>query len=293
MKARRFDYLRVATLPDAFAAYAAADGQARYLAGGQSLLPAMALRLDAPDLLIDIAHIEALRGVARVGDRLRIGALTRHAEVLRDAVIAEHAPLFALAAPHIAHPAIRNKGTLGGSIALADPASEFPAVALALAAEIEIAGPRGTRSVAADRFFRGLYQTALEPGEIIAAISVPCRRSDQRAAFGELARRRGDYAMVGLAAAADVPHGIVQSIRLAFLAVGPTPVRAARAEQALIGGPIDAVRIVAARIALSGDLDPADDPTVSRATRLHLAGVLLGRVLGDLAGAAPAKGAAR
>jgi carbon-monoxide dehydrogenase medium subunit len=283
LKARAFSYVRPATIAEAFEAFAAAGGEASYIAGGQSLVPALALRLQAPECLIDIAHIEALRGIAREGDRLRIGALTRHVEAHDDPLIAECAPLLRLAAPHVAHPAIRNRGTLGGSVALADPASEFPAMMLAMGAEMEIAGPDGARRVQADDFFQGLYQTAIEPGELLVAFHIPVARPHHRWAFDELARRRGDYAIVGCGVMLALPAGAVADARIAFLSVGPTPVRARAAEAALTGRHLDGTAIRQAQAALSDDLDPADDEHVPAAMRLHLARVLLGRLLGRIA----------
>ena len=283
MKAPAFSYVRSATMAEAFQAFAAAGGEASYIAGGQSLVPALALRLQAPECLIDIAHIEALRGIAREGDRLRIGALTRHVDAHDDPLIAECAPLLRLAAPHVAHPAIRNKGTLGGSVALADPASEFPAMMLAMGAEMEIAGPEGTRRVHADDFFQDLYQTAIEPGELLVAFHVPIAKPHHRCAFDELARRRGDYAIVGCGVMLAVPDGAAAEARIAFLSVGPTPVRARAAESALAGLPLDEAAIRQAQAALTQDLDPADDEHVPSAMRLHLARVLLGRLLGRIA----------
>src|SRR5665647_1361321 len=173
LKARAFSYARPTTVVEALATFATSGADASYIAGGQSLVPALALRLQAPELLIDIAHIPSLRGIELQGQWLRIGALTRHCEALTDPLIARHAPLLREAAPFVAHPAIRNKGTLGGSVALADPASEFPAMMLAMGAELEIAGRDGNRRVAADDFFIDLFQTAIEPGELLVVIHVP------------------------------------------------------------------------------------------------------------------------
>jgi carbon-monoxide dehydrogenase medium subunit len=282
MKARSFSYARPTTLTAAFAAHAASGGEASYIAGGQSLVPALALRLQAPDVLIDIAHIPDLRGISLQDGWLRIGALTRHAETLSDPLIRQHAPLLAAAAPHVAHPAIRNKGTLGGSVALADPASEFPAMMLALGAEIEIANPEGSRRVPADDYFVDLYQTAIEPGELLTALHIPAIRPNQRWAFDELARRRGDYALVGCGLQADMRGETVERIRIAFLSVGVTPVRAKLAEAALAGRALDATAILAAQSALDADLDPPEDESVPVAARRHLARVLLGRLLGRI-----------
>jgi carbon-monoxide dehydrogenase medium subunit len=282
MKARAFDYRRVTSVAEAFDAYAGCTGEARYLAGGQSLLPALNLRLDAPDLLIDIGRIDALRGISVEGDFLRIGALTRHAETLSSGLIAAHAPILNEAAAFMAHPAIRNLGTMGGSLALADPASELPACMRALGASIEITGPGGTRNVAADDYFRDLFETVLAPGELLTAVRVPLARSGTRMRFDEIARRRGDYAMVGLAAHVSLVEDAVATARLAFCSVGPIPMRAPAAEAALAGRPLGPESMAAAKAALANDLAPDDDDTLSATARMHLARVLLGRVLSAL-----------
>ncbi|WP_316182049.1 MULTISPECIES: xanthine dehydrogenase family protein subunit M [unclassified Bradyrhizobium] len=286
MKARAFSYFRAHTIGEALEAHAGAGDDARFIAGGQSLVPALALRLQALRILIDINHIAELRGVTRDGEWLRIGALTRHCEMLTDPLIAEFAPLLRAAAPFVAHPAIRNRGTLGGSVALADPASEFPAMVLALDAEIEIAGSSGRRRVKADDFFTDLFETAIASGEILVAVHVPLFKAGQRIAFDELARRRGDYALVGCGLLATCQSDLIERIRIAFFSVGNVPTRARHAEEALTGGRIDAGRIAAAQAALDDDLAPADSDDVPAAMRLHLARVLLGRLLGRIGDAA-------
>ena len=173
MKAPPFDYVRVAALPEVFALLQQHGDQARVLAGGQTLLATLNMRLSEPALLIDIGGLAALRGIALAGGMLRIGALTTHAEIESSALVAVHAPLLAQAAPHIAHRAIRNRGTLGGSLAYADPAAEWPACALALDATLVLASAGGERRVAANDFFTGLFETALAPGELIAAVELP------------------------------------------------------------------------------------------------------------------------
>ena len=282
MKARAFSYARPSTVMEALEAFASCGEDASYIAGGQSLVPALALRLQAPRSLIDIAHIAALRGVALQGGRLRIGALTRHCEVLTDPLIARHAPLFRAAAPHVAHPAIRNKGTIGGSVALADPASEFPAMTLAMDAELEIANHDGTRRVPADEFFIDLFQTAIEPGELLVAIHVPVIRPGHRWAFHEFARRRGDYALVGCGILAEFSDDRIERIRIVFFSVGNTPLRARQAEQSLIGKRLDAAAVAAAQTVVGDDLDPPEDEHVPPAMKRHLARVLLGRLLGEI-----------
>ena len=286
MKARAFQYLRARTIEEALAAHASVGEDASFIAGGQSLVPALSLRLQAPRLLIDISHVAELRGIARAGESLRIGALTRHCEMLTEPLIAECAPLLRAAAPFVAHPAIRNRGTLGGSIALADPASEFPAMVLALDAEIEVAGPAGTRRVKACDFFVDLFETALAPGELVIAVHVPLFAGNQRIAFDELARRRGDYALVGCGMIGSFEGALIETIRIAFFSVGNVPTRARAAEAILNGASLDAARIAAAQGALDHDLAPPESDEVPPAMRLHLARVLLGRLLGRLSEAA-------
>jgi len=283
LKARAFNYVRASTVVEALKAFEEAGDDASYIAGGQSLVPALALRLQAPQLLIDIAHIPALRGIDLQGDWLRIGALTRHHEVLTDPLIRRHAPLYSEAAPHVAHPAIRNKGTLGGSISHADPASEFPAMTLALGAELEIASRDGVRRVPADDFFLDLFQTAIEPGELLVAIHVPVVQPSHRWAFHELARRRGDFALVGCGVLAEFVDDVVKQVRIAFFSVGSTPLRARQAEEALIGKRLDQAAIASAQAAVGDDLDPPEDEHTPPAMKRHLARVLLGRLLGEIA----------
>ncbi|WPO42582.1 xanthine dehydrogenase family protein subunit M [Tardiphaga sp. 42S5] len=283
MKARAFNYVRASTVVEALKAFEEAGDDASYIAGGQSLVPALALRLQAPQLLIDIAHISTLRGVDLQGDWLHIGALTRHHEVLTDPLIRQHAPLYSEAAPHVAHPAIRNKGTLGGSISHADPASEFPAMTLALGAELEIASRDGVRRVPADDFFLDLFQTAIEPGELLVAVHVPVVRPGHRWAFHELARRRGDFALVGCGILAEFVDDVVKQVRIAFFSVGSTPLRARQAEEALIGKKLDQAVIAAAQAVVGDDLDPPEDEHAPPAMKRHLARVLLGRLLGEIA----------
>jgi carbon-monoxide dehydrogenase medium subunit len=279
LKARAFNYVRPTTVEDALGAYSGAGDDASYIAGGQSLVPALAMRLQAPSLLVDISHIESMKGIAVEDGWLRIGALTRHFETLGHPLIRKHAPLLSEAAPHVAHPAIRNKGTIGGSVALADPASEFPAMMLALGAEMEVAGPSGLRRVAADDFFVDLYQTALEPGELLVALRVPVVKPNQRWAFDELARRRGDYAIVGAGVLAAFESDRIGNIRIAFLSVGSTPIRAKATEAVLTGNILNADTIHRAQAALETDLDPPDDKHMTATMRMHLARVLLGRLL--------------
>jgi len=275
VKPAPFAYHKARTLNEALALLGRRNQDARLLAGGQSLIATLNMRLSAPSLLIDINGIKGLDGIALKGKVVEIGALARHAQVERSDLIAKHAPLIALAMPHIGHPAIRNRGTFGGSLAFADPAAELPACVLALGGEIVIAGPKGKRRVQADAFFKGLFETALRPREVLTAVRVPAADDTSRVGFAELARRHGDYAMVGLAASARGDGTTLSDVRLAFFGVGATPVRAAASEAALAQGDIDSA--VAAL-----DLDPPDDVQASGAVKKHLAGVLLRRVAQQL-----------
>src|SRR5258705_11006787 len=215
------------------------------------------MRLSAPQLLVDIGALEQLRGISLQPGGLRIGALVTHAEIEASPEVRKHVPLLAEAAPHIAHPAIRNRGTLGGSLALADPAAEYPACALALNATIVLAGRRGERRVSASNFFKGLFETDIRPGEIVAGAEFP---KVDRSIFLELARRQGDYAIVGLAGVADA-----SGKRIAFLGAGATPVFATLASRA--------VSLSAALEVLGRDLNPPADLYHTSATKLHLAKV--------------------
>jgi carbon-monoxide dehydrogenase medium subunit len=219
------------------------------------------MRLSAPELLVDIGGLAQLKGISLEKGGLRIGALATHAEIQRSELVAKHAPLITQAVAHVAHPAIRNRGTLGGSLALADPAAEYPACALAMNATIVLAHRRGERRVSASHFFKGLFETDIRPGEILAAAEFP---RVERSVFLELARRHGDYAIVGLAGVADA-----SGKRVAFLGAGATPVFAEKTSRA--------ASLEAALETLGRELDPPADLYHSSATKLHLAKVLLSR----------------
>lgn len=278
MKAPAFAYARPARLPEVYALLDAHHDGAKLLAGGQSLMPALNMRIAAPAMLIDINDLSALAGITRTADRLRIGALTRHVTVERSIDVAAALPLLTAAMPFVAHVAIRNSGTFGGSIAYADPAAEIPAVAVALDAIIVIGSSRGERRVPACEFFRGLYETALAPEEVVLAVEIAVMPG-YRSAFAEIARRHGDYATVGLAVHARPIDDQIHDPRLVFLGCTAAPRRAIHAEQALNARRLDARAIDAAADALAADLDPLADLYHSRATKLHLARVLLRRTL--------------
>jgi carbon-monoxide dehydrogenase medium subunit len=282
MKPVPFEYHRPASLAETFDLLDRYGDDGRLLAGGQSLVPALNLRLATPRAVIDINRIPDLDAIRVTGEGLVIGALARQEALERSPLVREHAPLIASALPHVGHSAIRARGTIGGSLALADPAAELPACAVALGATIRAGRRDGTRDIPADDFFRGIYTTALAPGEIVTEVLVPRPAAGWRWGFDELARRHGDFALAGVAAGVRVESGVVAETRLVFFGVGTRPVRARRAEAALAGGRADAEALGAAGRALDGDLDPPGDVHGSPALRRHLAGVLLARVVGRL-----------
>lgn len=279
MKAPPFRYVRADSLDSALALLAEHGDDAQVLAGGQSLMPALNLRLAAPRLLVDINGLAGLTGISLAGDHLRIGALTRHAEVLASPLVREHAPLIAAAMPNVAHPAVRNRGTFGGSVAYADPAAEMPACVLALGATLVLQSRDGRREVAADDFFQGLYTTERRPDEILVEALIP-RRPAARIAFDEVAKRHGDFAIVGLAGVGELDGATVRSLRLVYFGCEDRPKLAASAAAAAVGRALDAVTIDAIATALQDDLDPVGNLLGSAATKRYLAGALTRRALG-------------
>lgn len=279
MKPSEFAYHRPASLPDALALLGAHAG-AKPLAGGQSLIPAMNFRLAAPAALVDLNQLTELSGIAESAEGgLVIGAMTRHSAVERSPLVRARAPLLSFAMPSIAHSQIRSRGTLGGSLAHADPAAELPAVVVALDARLVIESTRGSRMIPAPEFFTGLFATALEPGELITRVEIPPALPGSGAAFLELARRHGDYALVGVAVVVTRDAGRVGGARIVLFSVGEGPVRAGAAERTLIGGAGDAAAIRAAALAVQQDIDPPSDIHASAAYRRQLATVLTGRAL--------------
>mgnify|MGYP002629480825 FL=1 len=268
MKAPDFDYLRPASLAAAVAMLAEYDGEAMPLAGGQSLMPMMNFRMAAPEALIDLVNLSELRGIWVESDTIRIGAMTSYAELKGDAAVQKHIPLFSLALPHIAHDAIRNRGTIGGSLALADPAAEMPAMMLALNANIEIEGPDGTRMLSADDFFLGMFETALD-GELIKAIHIPVATSEQRFGFHELTQRHGDYALAGVAIAQTS-----NTYRAAFFGVADRAMRVPELEVAL-----EKQADFSSVLEHLDSIDFTDDLKANYKTRQRLAGVALKRAL--------------
>jgi carbon-monoxide dehydrogenase medium subunit len=285
MKASAFAYARATDVRSALELLAKHGDRAKLLSGGQSLMPAMNLRLISPELIVDISEIGELRGIAVDGGVVAIGALTRHVDLLRSPDIAAHAPLLAQAVTHVAHPAIRNRGTIGGSLAHADPAAELPACMLALNATIIARGPGGERRIAAKDFFTGIYETALTPQELLTSVELPLPPKNAAHLFCEFTRRHGDYAIVGLAAQAIVEAGTFTDLRLAFFAVGDRPVLA-KAAMMLVGVEVTPALLSEVSTALGEELDPQDDQQASAAMRRHLAKVLLARGVAALLGRA-------
>jgi carbon-monoxide dehydrogenase medium subunit len=286
MKAPPFNYTRADHLAEVFELLIQHGADAKILAGGQSLMPALNMRLSSPALLIDISrlgdHAPQLTAIRLQGACLHIGALATHAEVGASPVIRKHFPLLADAATHIAHPAIRNRGTFGGSLATADPAAEWPACCVALDAQIVLTSKSGSRQIAAREFFQGIYTTALQPDEIITEVIFPVPGEGWRQAFVELARRRGDYAIAGVAALAKVDGSAINDLHLAFLGVGDKPVLAVETSRVFVSKGFSDSSLRDAQQALAIEIDPAADLYTSAAAKRHLAQVLAGRVMKQL-----------
>jgi carbon-monoxide dehydrogenase medium subunit len=282
MKPAPFKYLAASTLDHALSLKAEHGDAARFLAGGQSLIPAMNFRLARPDVLIDINGLHELSGVARAeGGEIRVGALTRYHSLERDGRFLTDCPLFADALPHIAHPQIRNRGTIGGNLSHADPASELPAIAVAMQARMRIKSAKGEREVAASEFFQGLLTTDIQSDEMLVGIAFPAPTARTGTCFMEVARRRGDFALAGVAAimTTDAQARCLQ-IRLALCGVGETPVDASAAAASLIGQLCtgEAVEAVAAEV--QGMIAPSGNVHASPDYQRHIAGVLTQRAIG-------------
>jgi aerobic carbon-monoxide dehydrogenase medium subunit len=281
MKAPAFAYARASSVDNAIELLAEYGERAKVLSGGQSLMPAMNLRLLAPELLVDIGALDELRGITRQNGVLSIGALARHVDLQNSPLITTHAPLLKEAIAHVAHPAIRNRGTIGGSLAHADPASELPACVIALDATIVVRGPAGERRIAAEDFFVGIYETVLSAEELLVAVEVPLPASNATHYFCEFARRHGDYAIVGLAAQAVVDHQKFAELRPVFFGVGDKAVQVK--VPALLGADdVTPKALSEALQTLAEALDPPEDQQASGAMRRHLSKVLLARCVAKL-----------
>ncbi|MBA3279334.1 MAG: xanthine dehydrogenase family protein subunit M [Geodermatophilaceae bacterium] len=278
-----FDYVRPSTVEEAVSALAAAGDEAKIMAGGQSLLPVMRLRLGNPSTVIDLGGIAELRGVREDGDAIVIGAMTTHADVLKDPLIAEHAKLIAQATHTVADPAVRHRGTFGGALAHADPAGDLPAVAVALQAEFVVVGPNGSRTVPASEFFVDYLTTAMGDDEVLTEIRVP-KHTGWGSSYEKFNRVAQAWAMVGVAALVRSDSGTIAEARIGLTNMGPTPIRATAVEQALAGA--SGAEAVGHAAAHAGEgASPSSDLNAQADYRTHLATVLTKRaVLGAVAG---------
>ncbi|MDE0158359.1 MAG: xanthine dehydrogenase family protein subunit M [Gammaproteobacteria bacterium] len=284
MKPATFDYVRAESVDQVLVLLERHAGSAKVLAGGQSLNPTLNMRLSAPDLLIDINDLDVLKGIRVDGDMLRIGALVRHAEIEQSELVATHAPLLKKAIGHVAHAAIRNRGTIGGNVSLADPASELPACCVALDASIAIQNKQSTRVVRARDYFRDLYETDLQENDLMTSISFPVAGETTVCAFREFVRRKGDFASTGLAVNAEIENGVFTSFSPVFFAVANTPVLAAGVAQRLVDVVLTKERIERAIAAVDDDVDITGDAYMGTEMKRHLAKHYLREVIEELYG---------
>jgi aerobic carbon-monoxide dehydrogenase medium subunit len=286
MKPAVFDYRRAASLEEAVALLHEYGADAKILAGGQSLLPMMKLRLARPGVIVDLGRAARLDYVRADGGGLAFGAMARLVE-LEGSLVGQHCPMLGAAARHIGHPPIRHRGTVCGSLAHADPAAELPALALALDAELVAVGPRGRRVIPAERFFVTYLTTDLAPEELLAEVRFPFGAEPEGWGFQELSRRFGDYAMAAAATVlATAPDGTITKARIVLAGVADRPVRAREAEALLVGARGEADRLAEAARVVQGALMPPADVHGSSAYRRHLAGVLVERALTEAWGRA-------
>ena len=281
MKPAPFEYLAPTSLDQALAVMAEHGDDAKLLAGGQSLIPVMNFRLAQPTMLVDLNTVEGMSYVRRENGHLLIGGMTRQSQLERDPLIAEYAPLIHETMPLIAHPQIRNRGTLGGSLAHADPAGELPVLTVALEAEFKLENDSGSRWVGAEAFYVALFETALQDEDILTEVRVPVLPERTGVAFQELARRHGDYAQAGVAAVVTIDDaGICTNARLVFLNVGDKPMVAQQAMQMLVGERLtEEVVRASAEHATQHEIDPSTDVHASAAYKRHLANVLAQRTM--------------
>ena len=284
MKPAQFTYIRAESVDQVLDLLERSPGSAKILAGGQSLNPTLNMRLSAPDLLIDINDLDELKGIKVEGDRLHVGSLTRHTELEQSELVARHAPLLAKAIGHVAHAAIRNRGTIGGNVSLADPASELPACCVALDAGITIQNKQGARVVRARDYFTDLYETDLQENDLMTSISFPVAGETTVCAFREFVRRKGDFASTGLAVSAELEDGIFTSFSPVFFAVANTPVLAAGVAQRLVNVALTKERIGQAIAAVDDDVDITGDAYMGMEMKRRLAKHYLREVIEELYG---------
>ncbi len=281
----KFDYVKPASADEAIRALADGGEDAKVIAGGQSLLPLLRLRLSYPDLLVDVGGLDELKGVSDVGDSLLIGATTTHYQLVHDPLIAEHCGLITEAAAMVADPAVRHRGTFGGSLAHGDPAGDLPAVALALGATLIARGPGGEREIAASDFFVDYLTTALQPGEILTGVRVPKLDGDWGYRYEKFHRTAQAWAIVGVAAVARRSNGHVAEARVGLTNMGSVPVRAHAVEAAAAGAEATREALNAAAASAADGTEPPADLHGAPDYRRHLARVLTGRALAAAAGA--------
>ncbi|MCJ2178987.1 FAD binding domain-containing protein [Novosphingobium album (ex Hu et al. 2023)] len=279
MKPAPFDYARPSSIAEACAILSEAGGGATVIAGGQTLMPLLNLRMSQPFILVDINGIADLKGVSRVDGGTRVGPATRQADALRDETLARHLPAFVAALGHVGHYQTRNRGTVGGSVALGEPAAEMPATAVALGATIEIASVSGTRSVKAEEFYLGPYMTALEPDELVTGITYPDWPDGHVVLFREVAQRPGDFALVGMVGALALDGGKVSRAGIAWFGMGPTPIRARQAEDALLGKALTEIDADAVAALAVADTAPFDDHHASAEYRRTVGKRIFARTL--------------
>ena len=282
MKARNFRYVRPASLQEAYQMLAEAGGEAVPIAGGQSLLAGLNMRLSSPKVLVDIGNLAELTGQSYADGMVRLGALTRHRDLLSSAIVRAHLPLLAEAAPHIGHIAIRNRGTIGGSLAYADPAAELPACAVALGATLVLGSAKGERQVKAEDFFKGLFETDLRAGELIVEVKFPEVPTGTSTGFAELSRRHGDFALVGVAALAILRAGEIESARVVYFGCVDRARVAASVSAALSGVAVPLEDASPYAAAIRNDVKPDDTPGLRADTKLHMATVLTRRALNSM-----------
>jgi carbon-monoxide dehydrogenase medium subunit len=284
MKPSRFRYAKPASLDETFDLLERHGEGALVLAGGQSLLAGLGMRLSSPDVLVDINGLDSLSGISLQGEEVVIGALTRHAAVVGSPIVARHLPLIAEAITHVGHIGIRNRGTFGGSLAYADPAAELPACAVAHGATVVVGGRGGRRRVAADAFFTGMMQTALQPAELILEIRLPVQRPTQTHVFAELSRRHGDFALAGMAGLVSLEGGRIAEARLAYFGCVTHAEIAHGMSAALVGQMLPISSADTLVKVLRRDLSPGDSPGMRAETKLQLAAVITRRKLNSLHG---------
>ena len=281
MKPAPFDYVAPRTIEEACERLAEAGGGATVLAGGQTLMPLLALRMSQPFILVDINRIPALKGVERTREGVRVGPVTRQNEVIADPVLARALPVLGVATRHVGHHQTRNRGTLGGSIALGEPAAELPATAVALGASLEVRSTRGVRRIPAEAFYLGPYMTTLEPDELMVGVHYPDWPPETIPVFREVAQRPGDFALVGLVGALVVQGGRIARAGFAWFGMGPTPMKARQAEAALIGQRVDTIDVQAVAALAIADAAPFDDHHATAEYRRTVGRRLFARALGE------------